>query len=127
VGRNGWLRVVVFVVVWPLRILVFLMAGLRLAQEDTASYVQYVGTSSAIGPMGSSTNRSPFENRKRATFLDFDINEHAERNASDSKTISPSDLENPEQPVTIEARQEMGRFLVALSITAQPKSTEPRP
>jgi hypothetical protein len=40
--------------------------------------------------------------------------------------ISPSDLENGE-PVNIEARQEMGRFLVALSITAQPKSTEPRP
>jgi len=74
--------------------------------------------------MGSRTNRSPIENES-GNLLDFDINRKT-RLMRGKTQISPSDLENGE-PVTIEARQEMGRFLVALSITAQPKSTEPRP
>jgi hypothetical protein len=54
--------------------------------------------------------------------LDFDINRKT-RLTRGEKQISTEDLENGE-PITIEARQEMGRFLVAVSITAQPKSKD---
>ena len=96
---------------------VFLVAGLLLAQKiPPATFHGIVH--------GVSKKQITIENED-GNLLDFDINRKT-RLMRGTAQISPLDLENGE-PVTIEARQEMGRFLVALSITAQPKSTEPRP
>jgi len=98
-------------------VVVFLIVGLLLAQKiPPATFHGIVH--------GVSKKQITIENED-GNLLDFDINRKT-RLTRGSTQISPSDLENGE-PVTIEARQEMGRFLVALSITAQPKSTEPRP
>ena len=51
--------------------------------------------------------------------LDFEINRKT-RVLRDKKPISIEDLKIGD-PVSIEARQEMARFLVAVTITAQPK------
>ena len=51
--------------------------------------------------------------------LDFDINRKT-RILRGKKQITESDLETGDQ-VTIDAREEMGKFLIALVITAQPK------
>lgn len=48
---------------------------------------------------------------------DFEIN-HKTRILRGKKQVSPSDLQTGDE-VTIGARQEMGRFLVAVTITAQ--------
>jgi len=98
-------------------VVVFLVAGLLLAQKiPPATFHGIVH--------GVSKKQITIENED-GNLLDFDINRKT-RLMRGQTQISPSDLENGE-PVTIEARQEMGRFLVAVSITAQPKSTEPRP
>lgn len=52
--------------------------------------------------------------------LDFDINRKT-RLMRGKTEISSADFETGE-PVTIEAREEMGKFLVAVSITAEPKT-----
>jgi hypothetical protein len=54
--------------------------------------------------------------------LDFDINRKT-RVMRGKTQISVADLESGE-PVSIEALQVMGRFLVAVSVTAQPKTKE---
>jgi hypothetical protein len=51
--------------------------------------------------------------------VDFEINRKT-RVLRDKKQISTEDLKAGD-PVTIEARQEMAQFLVAVTITAQPK------
>ena len=51
--------------------------------------------------------------------LDFEINRKTRVMRGD-KQITASDLQTGDV-VTIEARQEMGRYLVALTVTAQPK------
>jgi hypothetical protein len=52
--------------------------------------------------------------------LDFDIN-HKTKVMRGKKQIAASDLEMGDT-VTIDAREEMGKFLIALVITAQPKN-----
>ena len=52
--------------------------------------------------------------------LDFDINRKT-KIMRGKKQIAPSDL-GTSDTVTIDAREEMGKFLVALVITAQPKN-----
>ncbi len=51
--------------------------------------------------------------------LDFDINRKT-KVMRGKKQIAASDLDTGDQ-VTIDAREEMGKFLIALVITAQPK------
>jgi len=51
--------------------------------------------------------------------LDFDINRKT-KIMRGKKQIAASDLDTGDQ-VTIDAREEMGKFLIALVITAQPK------
>ena len=51
--------------------------------------------------------------------LDFDINRKT-KVMRGKKQIAASDLETGDM-VTIDAREEMGRYLIALVITAQPK------
>ncbi len=90
----------------------FVMAGLLLAQKIPPA--TFHGTVHGV-----SKKQITIENES-GNLLDFDINRKTLLMRGKTQ-ISPSDLENGE-PVTIEARQEMGRFLVALSITAQPKT-----
>jgi hypothetical protein len=52
--------------------------------------------------------------------LDFDINRKT-KVMRGKKQIAPSDLDTGDT-VTIDAREEMGKFLVALVISAQPKN-----
>ena len=91
-----------------------LAAGLLLAQKIPPA--TFKGTVHGV-----SKKQITIENED-GNLLDFDINRKT-RLLRGTTEISFSDLENGE-PVTIEARQEMGRFLVAVSITAQPKSKD---
>jgi hypothetical protein len=52
--------------------------------------------------------------------LDFDIN-HKTKVMRGKKLIAASDIETGDT-VTIDAREEMGKFLIALVITAEPKN-----
>src|ERR1035438_160790 len=96
------------------RTLVFLLAGLLLAQK--------IPPATFNGTVHGVSNKQITIENESGNLLDFDINRKT-RLMRGNAQISPSDLEKGE-PVTIEARQEMGRFLVALSITAQPKTKE---
>jgi hypothetical protein len=97
-----------------LRVIVFLVAGLMLAQKIPPA--TFHGTVHGV-----SKKQITIENED-GNLLDFDINRKT-RLMRGQTQISSSDLENGE-PVTIDARQEMGRFLVAVSVTAQPKSKD---
>ena len=97
-----------------LRAIVFLVAGMLLAQKIPPA--TFNGTVHGV-----SKKQITIENED-GNLLDFEINRKT-RLMRGKTQISSSDLENGE-PVTIEARQEMGRFLVAVSITAQPKSKD---
>lgn len=97
-----------------LRVIVFLAAGLLLAQKIPPA--TFNGTVHGV-----SKKQITIENED-GNLLDFDINRKT-RLMRGKTQIALSDLESGE-PVTIEARQVMGRFLVAESVTAQPKSKE---
>jgi hypothetical protein len=96
------------------RVVLFLVAGLLLAQK--------IPPATFNGTVHGVSNKQITIENESGNLLDFDINRKT-RLMRGKTQISPSDLENGE-PVTIEARQEMGRFLVALSITAQPKTKD---
>jgi hypothetical protein len=96
------------------RIFVFLVAALLLAQKIPPA--TFNGTIHAV-----SSKQITIENED-GNLLDFEINRKTRLVRGDT-TISTSDLANGE-PVTIEARQEMGRFLVAVSVTAHPKAKD---
>lgn len=96
------------------RIFVFLVAGLLLAQKIPPA--TFNGTVHAV-----SNKQITIENED-GNLLDFEINRKTRLRRGDAQ-ISTSDLVNGE-PVTIEALQEMGRFLVAVSVTAHPKSKD---
>jgi hypothetical protein len=93
---------------------VFLVAGLLLAQKIPPA--TFNGTVHAV-----SNKQITIENED-GNLLDFEINRKTRLRRGDTP-ISTSDLVNGE-PVTIEALQEMGRFLVAVSVTAHPKSKD---
>jgi hypothetical protein len=97
-----------------LRILMLLVVGLLLAQKIPPA--TFHGTVHDV-----SKKKMTIENED-GNLLDFDINRktHLLRGKAE---ISSEDFVTGE-PVTIEARQEMGKFLVAVSITAEPKSKE---
>lgn len=67
---------------------------------------------------GVSKKRITIENAE-GNLLDFEINRKT-RVMLNKKQISPEDLHSGD-PVTIEAKQEMVRFLVAVTITAHEK------
>ncbi len=95
-------------------IAVFLVAGLLVAQKIPPA--TFNGTVHAV-----SSKQITIENED-GNLLDFDINRKTRLMRGDQQ-ISAADLVNGE-PVTIEARQAMGRFLVAVSVTAHPKSKD---
>src|SRR5580658_1325354 len=96
------------------KILVFLVAGLLVAQKIPPA--TFNGTIHAV-----SSKQITIEN-EAGNLLEFEINRKTRLVRGDTQ-ISTSDLANGE-PVTIEARQEMGRFLVAVSVTAHPKAKD---
>jgi hypothetical protein len=95
-------------------IAVILLAGLLVAQKIPPA--TFSGTIHAV-----SGKQITIENED-GNLLDFDINRKTRLTRGDQQ-ISASDLVKGE-PVTIEARQEMGRFLVAVSVAAHPKSKD---
>jgi hypothetical protein len=94
-----------------LRLIVFLVAGLLLAQKIPPA--TFNGTVHGV-----SKKQITIEN-EAGNLLDFEVNRKT-RLLRGKTPISASDLENGEA-ITIEARQEMGRFLVAVSVTAREK------
>jgi hypothetical protein len=93
---------------------VLAMAGLLWAQPGKIPLATFRGTVHGV-----SNKQLTIENEE-GNLVDFEINRktHVSRG---NKQISPSELATGDS-VTIEARQEMSRFLVAVNITAQPKS-----
>ena len=90
------------------------VAGLLLAQK--------IPPATFNGTVHGVSNKQVTIENEAGNLLDFEINRKT-RVMRGTKQISVSELENGDV-VTIEARQEMGRFLVAVSVTAQPKSKE---
>ena len=70
---------------------------------------------------GVSSKQVTIENAD-GNLLDFEINRKT-RILRGKKQIGASELETGDT-VTIEAREEMGRFLVAITITVEPKSKD---
>jgi hypothetical protein len=96
-----------------MRILLLLaVAGLLLAQKIPPA--TFHGTVHDV-----SKKKMTIENED-GNLLDFDINRKTQLMRGKTE-ISSADFETGE-PVTIEAKQVMGKFLVAVSITAEPKS-----
>jgi hypothetical protein len=91
----------------------FAVAGLLIAQQAKIPPATFHGTVHGV-----SKKQVTIEN-EAGNLLDFEINRKTQVMRG-KKQISSSDLENGDS-VTIEAREEMGRFLVAVSITAEPK------
>lgn len=98
----------------PRIIAFFVVAGLLLGQK--------IPPATFNGTVHGVSNKQVTIENEAGNLLDFEINRKT-RVMRGSKQISVSDLENGDI-VTIEARQEMGRFLVAVSVTAQPKSKD---
>jgi hypothetical protein len=92
----------------------FVVAGVLFAQKIPPA--TFTGTVHGV-----SKKQITIENED-GNLLDFDINRKT-RVMRGKTQISVADLESGE-PVSIDARQEMGRFLVAVSVTAQPKTKE---
>ena len=94
----------------------FLAAGLAVAQSAKIPLATFTGTVHGV-----SNKLITIENAE-GNLVDFEINRKT-RVLREKKQISAADLESGDS-VTIEARQEMARFLVAVTITAQPKSKD---
>ena len=94
-------------------ILLGLVAGLLLAQSTKIPPATFHGTVHGV------SNKQVTIENEDGNLLDFEINRKT-RIVKEKKQVASSALENGDT-VTIEARQEMGRFLVALNITAQKK------
>jgi hypothetical protein len=92
----------------------FVVAGVLLAQKIPPA--TFTGTVHGV-----SKKQITIENED-GNLLDFDINRKTRVMRGETQ-ISAEDLESGEA-VTIEARQVMGRFLVAVSVTARPKTKE---
>jgi hypothetical protein len=114
--RNGDLKSRVFSTVMLFRLLsAALLAALLIgAQTVRLPPATFSGTVHAI-----SGKQITIETAE-GNLLDFDINRKT-KIMRGKKQIEASDLETGDT-VTIDAREEMGKFLVALVITAQPKN-----
>jgi hypothetical protein len=88
-----------------------LVAGLLVAQK--------IPPATFNGAVHGVTNKQVTIENEAGNLLDFEINKKT-KILRGAKTIPVSDLQ-PGEVVSIEAREEMGRYLVALSVTAQPK------
>ena len=88
-----------------------LVAGLLLAQK--------IPPATFNGTVHGVTNKQVTIENEAGNLLDFEINKKT-KILRGAKPIPVSDLQ-PGEVVSIEAREEMGRYLVALSVTAQPK------
>jgi hypothetical protein len=96
------------------RLAAFLLAaGLLLAQQGKIPLAIFSGTVHGV------SNKSLTIETAEGNLLEFEINRKT-RITRDKKEIRPTDLTTGDV-VAIEAKQEMVRFLVAVTITAQPK------
>jgi hypothetical protein len=97
------------------RILILLLAAAPLtAQQGKIPLAIFSGTVHGV------SNKSIIIETPEENLLEFEINRKT-KVLRDKKEIRPSDLSTGDT-VTIEAKQEMVRFLVAITITAQPKT-----
>ena len=94
------------------RVLAVLALGALLAAQNKIPLATFSGTVHGV-----SKNQITIETQE-GNLLDFDINRKT-RVLRDKKQISPEDLKTGDE-VSIEARQEMLRYLVAVVITALP-------
>jgi hypothetical protein len=91
----------------------FLVFGLLAAAQTKIPLASFSGTVHGV------SNKQITIETSEGNLVDFDINRKT-RLLRGKKEITPSDLETGDS-VTIEARQEFGKFLIAVVITAQPK------
>jgi len=91
-----------------------LLAGLLFAQKIPPG--NFSGTVHGV------SNKQITIEKDDGNLLDFDI-DHKTRVLRGDKKIRPSEIESGEV-VAIEAREIMGKYWIAVSITAQPKSKE---
>lgn len=97
---------------------IILAAALLLAQGQKMPPGTFTGTVHGV-----SKKRITIE-KEDGNLVDFEIN-HKTRVMRNKKPIKPTDLATGDR-VTIEAREEMLQFLVALTITAEPKTQDER-
>ena len=89
------------------------MVGALCAQQPKIPPGNFAGTVHGV------SNKLVTIENAEGNLLDFEINRKT-RVTRDKKQISPSEIQTGDL-VAIEARQEMGRFLVAVTIAVQPK------
>lgn len=85
-----------------------------MAQQGKIPLAIFSGTVHGV------SNKSIIIETPEENLLEFEINRKT-KVLRDKKEIRPADLSTGDI-VTIEAKQEMVRFLVAITITAQPKT-----
>jgi len=91
-----------------------LVAGLLFAQK--------IPPASFSGTVHGVSSKQITIEKDDGNLLDFDIDRKT-RILRGNKKIAATDLESGEV-VTIDAREVMGKFLIAVTITAQPKSKD---
>ncbi len=90
-----------------------LVAGLLVAQQVKVPPATFNGTVHGV------TKKQVTIETETGNLLDFEINRKTQIMRGKNQ-ISATDLEEGEA-ISIQAREVMGRFLIAVSITAQPK------
>ncbi len=99
----------------PLRWLSIILLGALLAGAQTPK----LPPATFSGTVHGVSNKQITIETAEGNLLDFDIN-HKTKILRGKKQIATSELDTGDK-VTIDAREEMGRFLIALVITAQSK------
>ena len=114
-ARNGGLKLGVFPPGMLLRLLLVTLSGALLIGAQTVR----VPPATFNGRVHGVSNKQITIETAEGNLLDFDINRKT-KIIRGKKQIAASDLDTGDM-VTIDAREEMGKFLIALVITAQPK------
>jgi uncharacterized membrane protein len=102
-----------------LRLVVLLSIALLVAGQTVVPLATFHGTVHGV------SNKLITIETAEGNLVEFEINRKT-RILREKKQIRPTDLATGDA-VTIEARQEAVRFLIAVTITAQAKAVEPRP
>ncbi|HTA43846.1 MAG TPA: hypothetical protein VK789_15430 [Bryobacteraceae bacterium] len=106
--------------VFPAGMLLRLLSVVLLTAFLISAQTAHVPPATFSGTVHGVSNKQITIETSEGNLLDFDINRKT-KIMRGKKQIAASDLDTGDT-VTIDAREEMGKFLIALVITAQPKN-----
>jgi len=106
--------------VFPADMVLRLLSVVLLTAFLISAQTAHVPPATFSGTVHGVSNKQITIETSEGNLLDFDINRKT-KIMRGKKQIAASDLDTGDT-VTIDAREEMGKFLIALVITAQPKN-----